>query len=183
MLAAASWGQVRPANQTSRAAARPAIVSIAESIPPTVIRSAERKTFIERRKYAAKSEAIIRKVGGISNPRAIIAMLANAWHECRFDPTASSAGNVGFYQLNVRGGLGRGHSVQNLKDVEYNTKAIINTNDFRNWKAWVEKNPNASAGTMSYRFAAYVERCAKQHRAPRRTTADNWYSAWSKTKR
>jgi len=56
------------------------------------------------------------------------AAVANAWAESRFDPNAHNTkgeDSVGLFQMNRRGGLGSGHSVENLKDPAYNIDLAI----------------------------------------------------------
>jgi len=142
-------------------------------------RTDEKSLFIKRLKTGETAERFFRK-RGVNSDKAIIAILVNAWHECKWDYTDASGSCIGFFQLNRAGGMGRGHSVAKLKQLVYNMTIMADSTSFKEWVVWIKKNPNATAGEMSYRFAAKVERCAVQHRAPRRPTADRWYKALQK---
>jgi hypothetical protein len=139
-------------------------------------KTGEKSLFIKRLKTGETAERFFRG-RGVNSDKAIIAILVNAWHECKWDYTDASGSCIGFFQLNRAGGMGKGHSVAKLKQLVYNMTIMADSKSFKEWVAWTKKNPNATAGEMSYRFAAKVERCAVQHRAPRRPTADRWYKA------
>lgn len=150
-------------------------------VPTSAVRSSERKLFEKNRVHARKAEALLR-AGGVTNEKAIIAILANAWHESKWNPAVAGGPNIGFFQLNHSGGMGRGHRVSQLKKLDYNVKVMMASTSFKEWVAWVKKNPNQTAGEMAYRFAQKVERCAVKHRAPRRTTGNAWYTGLVKNK-
>lgn len=139
-------------------------------------KTGEKSLFVKRFNTGETAELFFRK-RGVNSDKAIIAILVNAWHECKWDYTDASGSCIGFFQLNRAGGMGRGHSTAKLKQLVYNMTIMADSTSFKEWVAWTKKNPNATAGEMSYRFAAKVERCAVQHRAPRRPTADRWYKA------
>ncbi|MBS1722879.1 MAG: hypothetical protein JSS66_08000 [Armatimonadetes bacterium] len=136
----------------------------------------ETKTFVDRRSIAAKAETYLRKAG-VNSDKAIIAVLANAWHECKWNPAGKSGSNIGFFQLNRAGGMGRGHSVAKLQQLEYNIAVMTASTSFKDWVKWANKNPETSAGKMAYRFAAKVERCTSSNWDDRQRTADRWYKA------
>ena len=142
-------------------------------------RTGEKSLFIQRLKTGKTAERFFRK-RGVDSDKAIIAILANAWHECKWDYTEKSGSCIGFFQLNRAGGMGKGHSEAKLKQLVYNMTIMADSTSFKQLLAWTKKNPNVTAGEMSYRFAADVERCAVQYRAPRRPTADRWYKALKK---
>jgi len=142
-------------------------------------KTGEKSLFIKRLKTGETAERFFRK-RGVNSDKAIIAILVNAWHECKWDYTDASGSCIGFFQLNRAGGMGRGHSVAKLKQLVYNMTIMADSTSFKEWVAWTKKYPNATAGEMSYRFAADVERCAVQYRSPRRPTADRWYRALAK---
>lgn len=135
-------------------------------------------TFLARRKNAEVAERFFRK-RGVTSDKAIIAILVNAWHESTWNPSCQSGSCIGFFQILNRGGMGDGHSTAKLKQLVYNITILADSLSFKQWAKWVEKNPSVTAGEMSYRFAATVERCATKHRAPRRKTADRWFKALS----
>ncbi|CAN5291265.1 hypothetical protein BH10PSE9_BH10PSE9_14870 [soil metagenome] len=57
-----------------------------------------------------------------------ITAIANAIHESGLDPAIKAAGNEdswGLFQLNRRGGLGRGHTSDELKNAENNIRIIV----------------------------------------------------------
>lgn len=139
-------------------------------------KTGEKSLFIKRFNTGKTAELFFRK-RGVHADKAIIAILVNAWHECKWDYTDASGSCIGFFQLNRAGGMGRGHSSAKLKQLVYNMTIMADSTSFKEWVVWTKKNPNTTAGEMSYRFAAKVERCAVQHRAPRRPTADRWYKA------
>lgn len=171
-------GQSVPAKTEQRAQNAPAVQkarSVADSIPDTVVGKYTRKTFNARRVHANQAEAILRRVGATTD-KEIVAILANAWHECSWDPREVSGSNVGFFQLNSHG-MGHGMSVQSRQNLKTNVSVLTNSTSFKAWLAWCKKHPGATAGEMSYRFASKVEACASRHRAPRRVTADRWYRA------
>lgn len=132
--------------------------------------------FLARRKNAETAERFFRS-RGITSDKAIIAILANAWHECTWNPSCQSGSCIGFFQIKNRGGMGNGHSTSNLKNLVYNITVLANSSDFKRWVKWLNAHPKASAGEMAYQFASQVERCASQHRSPRRNTADRWFKA------
>jgi hypothetical protein len=169
-------GKTDAKGQVARPAKSQATGLVMNRIPAAAVRSAERDTWLSRRKNALQAEAIFRKAG-VTNDKAIVALMSNAWHECRWDPREVTGPNVGFFQLNHSGGLGRGHRVSQLKKLDYNVAAIMVTTDFKNWAAWVRKNPNATSGQMAYRFAQKVERCTSRSWGPRASTANRWYAA------
>jgi len=142
-------------------------------------KNGEKSLFTKRLKTGELAEKFFRQ-RGVTSDKAIIAILVNAWHECKWDYTDVSGSCIGFFQLNRAGGMGRGHSTSQLKQLNYNMTIMANSLWFKDWVAWTKKNPNISAGEMSYRFAAAVERCASQYRGPRRVTADRWYRALKK---
>lgn len=143
-------------------------------------KTGEKSLFVKRLKTGETAERFFRR-RGVNSDKAIIAILVNAWHECKWDYTDVSGSCIGFFQLNRAGGMGRGHSVDKLKQLTYNMTIMADSTSFKAWVAWTKKNPGATAGEMSYRFAANVERCAVQYRGPRRPTADRWYRALKKT--
>lgn len=132
--------------------------------------------FLARRKNAEVAERFFRK-RGVTSDKAIIAILANAWHESTWNPSCQSGSCIGFFQILNRGGMGDGHSTAKLKQLVYNITILADSLSFKQWATWVKKNPGVTAGEMSYRFASKVERCATKHRAPRRKTADKWFKA------
>jgi len=142
-------------------------------------KNGEKSLFIKRLKIGETAEKFFRQ-RGVTSDKAIIAILVNAWHECKWDYTDVSGSCIGFFQLNRAGGMGRGYSVSQLKQLNCNMTIMANSLWFKDWVSWTKKNPNISAGEMSYRFAAAVERCASQYRAPRKVTADKWYRALKK---
>lgn len=132
--------------------------------------------FYSRRKNAETAERFFRK-RGVNSDKAIIAILVNAWHESTWNPRCQSGSCIGFFQLLNRGGMGDGHSTANLKKLIYNITILADSTSLKQWVKWTQAHPKASAGEMAYQFAVRVERCAKQHRAARRKTADRWFSA------
>jgi hypothetical protein len=145
-------------------------------VAKTRMSSGEQKLFLRRIGTAKKAETFFRKLG-VTNDKAIIAILVNAWHECKWDYTDKSGNCIGFFQLLRGNGMGRGYSVAQLQDLNINMSIMAASTSFKAWTKWVKANPGVTAGEMSYRFAANVERCATKHRAPRRTTADRWSKA------
>lgn len=138
--------------------------------------SGEQKLFKQRIGTAKKAETFFRKLG-VTSDKAIIAILVNAWHECKWDYREKSGNCIGFFQLLRGNGMGRGYTVAQLQDLNINMSIMAASTSFKAWAKWTKANPGVTAGEMSYRFAAKVERCAVQHRAPRRTTADRWFKA------
>jgi membrane-bound lytic murein transglycosylase MltF len=155
-------------------------LTVVERLPDTVVSAQERRIFNQRKKVAVEVETYFRKQG-IHSDKAIVGILVNAWHESKWDPRAVSPNGscVGLFQLSGSG-LGRGMTVAQRQDIGQSLKRMSSHQHFLDWKKWVDKHPNASAGEMSYQFAKQVERCARQHRAPRRTTGDKWFAAMDK---
>lgn len=168
-----------------KASAKPTITSTSkESLTITKVNAIKAvgknsaSGFLTRRKHAEVAERFFRK-RGVTSDKAIIAILVNAWHECTWNPSLQSGSCIGFFQIMNRGGMGDGHTTAKLKQLVYNITVLADSISFKQWAKWVGKNPGVTAGEMSYRFAANVERCATKHRAPRRTTADRWFKALS----
>lgn len=141
---------------------------------PGAVRIQEQSTFEKRKNIAAKVERMIRK-SGVTSDKAVIAVLANAWHESRWNPRVKSGSCIGFFQLKRGNGMGGRHTVEQLMDLDVNVSIMMASTSFKKWTIWAKNNPNKTAGEMSFQFASKVERCASQHRQPRRTTADRWY--------
>jgi hypothetical protein len=62
------------------------------------------------------------------NDAQVEAAVANAWAESRFDPNAHNQrgeDSVGLFQMNRKGGLGTGYSVEQLKDPAFNIDLAI----------------------------------------------------------
>jgi hypothetical protein len=67
------------------------------------------------------------KAAGFSDVQAEAAV-ANAWAESKFDPNAHNQrgeDSVGLFQMNRKGGLGKGYSVEQLKDPAFNIDLAI----------------------------------------------------------
>ena len=63
------------------------------------------------------------------NDNQVWAAMANAARESGFNPNAHNTNgedSVGLFQMNRNGGLGRGHSLERLKDPSYNTQLLLN---------------------------------------------------------
>lgn len=117
---------------------------------------------------------------GVGNESARLAMLANAWHESRFNPRAEAKeknGSMsrGFHQLNTRG-AGRGMPRELQLTIRHNVAAIMRDGAFANWYR-EHKAKGWSAGKSAYEFARRVERCASRYWNARRVTAEKWSHA------
>lgn len=145
-------------------------------VSKTGLSSGEQRLFISRLETAKKAERFFRKRGATTD-KAVIALLVNAWHESKWNPAASSGSCIGFFQLKNNGGMGDGYSAARLKNLDVNMSIMAASTSCKAWIVWTNQNPTVTAGEMAYRFAAKVERCATQHRAPRRTTANKWFKA------
>lgn len=145
-----------------------------QRLPKSAVRIQEQSTFENRKWVAIRVEHMMRNAG-ITSDKALIAVLVNAWHECRWNPKDKSGNCIGFFQLKRGNGMGGRHTVAQLQDLEVNVSIMMASTSFKKWVAWTKNNPTATAGKMSYQFASTVERCASQHRAPRRVTADRWF--------
>jgi hypothetical protein len=90
------------------------------------------------------------KEAGFSDVQAEAAV-ANAWAESRFDPNAHNQrgeDSVGLFQMNRKGGLGKGYSVEQLKDPAFNIGLAIDA--AKKSKAFVK------AQTIEDAVAAFV---------------------------
>lgn len=170
-----------PANKKVVAPSKTPTNLVVNRIEVQSVNRSDRRQFLAHRPFAVQAETLLRK-GGLTNDKAIIAVLSNAWYESKWWPAAGGGYNIGFFQLNHRGGMGRGHRVSQLKKLEYNVKVMMVSTDFKNWCAWVKKNPGATAGQMAYRFAAKVERCTSKSWGPRASTANKWHASAVKNK-
>lgn len=137
------------------------------------LRISEQSTFEKNIKYAIIAERLIRD-NNITSDKMIIAMLANAWHESKWNPKAQGGSCIGLFQVHLRH-LGKGSTRAQLFDPAYNTKKIMTDYKFKTWVNWCKKNSDATAGKMAYKFADLVERCLNQHKPPRSVTANRWY--------
>lgn len=174
MLPAISMAQELPAKKVSDPIKKIERLTV-ERLPKSAVRIQEQSTMENRRNTAIKAEQVIRE-GGVTSDKMIVAMLANAWHESRWNPRDATGSCIGLFQIHLRH-MGRGSSREQLMSTEYNTRKIMSTKDFKAWAAWCKKNSTASCGNMALRFAATVERCAVKHRYPRSVTADKWYKS------
>lgn len=109
---------------------------------------------------------------GYREPKAIVAILANGWHESRWKADVvhkEKNGTVsrGFFQL-TNGALTIEGNVEQLT-----TKAPYAAR-IQKWYADAKKH-NWDAGTAAYYFAARVEICAKRFWNERKQTADKWW--------
>lgn len=145
-------------------------------VSKTGLSSGEQRLFISRLETAKKAERFFRK-RGVTTDKAVIALLVNAWHECKWDYQDKSGHCIGFFQLKNNGGMGDGYSDARLQNLDVNMSIMAASTSCKAWIVWTNQNPNVTAGEMSYRFAAKVERCASQYRAPRRATANKWFKA------
>lgn len=168
--------QTAQAKQTSKAIKKIESLTVLR-LPKKAVRIQEQSTFENRRKIAVKVEEMIRKKG-ITSDKMILAMLANAWHESKWNPSTASKSCIGFFQLHIKY-MGRGSTVSQLKNLEHNVQKLMATTSFKDWVAWCKKYPNKSCGDFSLKFASHVERCAVKHRYPRKITADKWYQMLS----
>lgn len=164
-----------PIKQTSKTIKKIESLTV-HRLPKAAVRIQEQSTLENRRNIAEKAERYFRKLG-VTSDKAILALLANAWHECRWNPNDISGSCIGFFQLSRAGGMGRGQSVKKLQNLEYNIAIMAASSSFKDWVKWCNSHPSASCGAMSLRFASLVERCAKKHRYPRLITADKWYKS------
>lgn len=162
---------VEPAKQTSKTIKIESLT--VQRLPKEALRISEQSTFEKRKKYAVIAEQIIRNKG-ITSDKMIIAMLANAWHESKFNPKATGGSCIGLFQVHLRY-LGKGSTKAQLFDPAYNTKKIMTDYKFNTWVNWCRKNSDATAGKMAYMFAHLVERPLAKHKAPRSVTANRWY--------
>lgn len=129
-----------------------------------------------RREHAVEAERWYIR-GGVGDPVARLAMLANAWHESKFDPVdeyRERDGSVsrGFHMVNTRG-AGRGLSRRDALTVRHNVAAIMRDYRFAEWYR-AHKSKRWDAGTSAYWFARMVERCASRYWNDRRVTANAW---------
>lgn len=170
---AVATGIVLQTKQTSKTINKKIESLTVERLLTKAMRVQKQSTLKNRIQTAIQAERLFREAG-IKSDKMILAMLANAWHESGWNPTASSGSCVGFFQLSV-GGMGKGSSKKQLKTLSFNVKRLMASTDFKNWVAWCKKYPNKSCGEMSFRFASYVERCAKKHRHQRFVTAEKWH--------
>lgn len=109
---------------------------------------------------------------GYREPKAIVAILANGWHESRWNAGTihkEKNGTVsrGFFQL-TNGELTIEGNVEQLT-----TKAPYAAR-IQKWYADHKRN-NWSAGESAYWFARRVEICASRFWNERRSTADAWW--------
>lgn len=144
-----------------------------QRLPKGVVRIQEQSTLESRRRIAIEAERLIRKAG-IKSDKIIMAILVNAWHESRWNPKEDDGLCVGFFQLYVKT-IGKDSTKKQLLNLNYNIQKILNSKDFKDWVKWCYNHPHESCGSMSFRFASHVEKCAFRYRYPRKITADRWY--------
>lgn len=164
-----------PVKQTSKTIKTKIESLTVQRLPQEAVRIQEQSTLENRKSIAIKAERLIRNAG-VTSDKMIIAMLANAWHESNWSPKLEDHSCIGFFQLHVRY-MGKGSTVTQLKNLNYNVLKLMASSDFKDWVKWCKSNPRASAGQMSYRFASHVERCASRYRFPRKITADKWFNS------
>lgn len=148
---------------------------VAMRLPNTCVQRCERADFDARRTFAVQAEWIFRS-RGITDDKTLIAILVNAWHECRWNPRDITGQYAGFFQLSSRVGIGRGLSRKSRQHLIVNVLSVARSAEYRQWCEWCAKHPESSAGARSFRFASKVEVCATRFRSPRRRTADHWFA-------
>jgi hypothetical protein len=143
----------------------------------------ERIVYNQRKTYAKQAEQKIRN-NGIKDEKVIMGMLANMWHESKWDHKVyqldtNGAYSAGLFQLNQKG-AGRGMTLEQMTNINHHMHRLFSLTAYKDWKTWsLENSSNISCGEISYQFAKQVERCAKKHRPARRVTADKWWKAFN----
>lgn len=160
-----------------------------KSLPTTVFTPAERRLFISRRSNAEQVEQMLIS-DGHSSPSIRIAVLANAWHECKFDPNMSHVDSngkntAGFFALNS-GGVGKGMTVSQKRHIPTAYDRLFNRTATKEWLQRVVKK-DWGAADAAYNYAAKVMVCAVTYkgrplRSERRHTAAKWEAALKKVK-
>ena len=87
--------------------------------------------------------------------------IANAWHESKLNERAynpSGEDSAGLFQLNARGGLGSGMSLEDRMDPVINTQRVIQEIKRLGVDEKVRQNPSVSYAAQV--FAKEIERCA-----------------------
>lgn len=115
---------------------------------------------------------------GVTDKKAIICLLATAYHESGFNPNVvyrEKNGSVsrGVFQFNSRG-LGRNVSAKKLHSKEYQVKHLVSMPSFRQWYGEV-KSKNWSVQTAMTELTRRIIRCAQRHYAARIKTATKWW--------
>lgn len=171
-LGSATADSSAPTKQTSKPIKKIERLTVLR-LPKEVVRIQEQSTLENNKKIAVKAEKIFRDAG-VTCDKMLLAILANAWHESRWNPKETDGSCIGFFQLHKRH-LGSGSTEKQLMDLTHNTNKLIKSDDFQEWVQWCKRNPKVSCGRMSFRFASLVERCASKHRNARKVTADRWH--------
>lgn len=149
--------------------------SVVARLNDSVINKNERKTFNTRKPTAYAIESLLVK-DGITNDAAIIAVLANAWAESRWNERERTSIYLGIFQVSSRGG-GR-FTRESLQTIHGNYHAIKQQSGFSKWETQAKSSNDA--GKLAFLFAKNVERCAEQHRKPRLVLANKWLKALKK---
>jgi hypothetical protein len=87
--------------------------------------------------------------------------IANAWHESKLNERAynpSGEDSAGLFQLNARGGLGSGMSLEDRMDPVINTQRVIQ--EIKRLKLDELAAQNPSVPYLAQVFAKEIERCA-----------------------
>lgn len=156
-------------------------------LPTSVFTTGEKKLFIARRRYAEQVETMLIEDGHLS-PSIRVAVLANAWHECKFDPNMShidsnGKNTAGFFALNS-GGVGKGMTVSQKRHIPTAYNRLFGRTATKEWLQRVVKK-EWSAADAAYNYAAKVMVCAISYkgrplRSERRHTAAKWEAALKK---
>jgi len=151
-------------------------------LPTTVFTAGEKRLFNAGRRYAEQVESLLIK-DGHTHPSIRIAVLANAWHECKFDRTMShtdsnGANTAGFFALNSKG-VGRGMSVPQKQHIPTAYNRLFGRQATQNWLDRVVKN-DWGAADAAYNYAAKVMVCAVRYRSKPKRTAAKWEAALKK---
>jgi len=97
MLPAISMAQELPAKKVSDPIKKIERLTV-ERLPKSAVRIQEQSTMENRRNTAIKAEQVIRE-GGVTSDKMIVAMLANAWHESRWNPRDATGSCIGLFQI------------------------------------------------------------------------------------
>lgn len=159
---------------------KPSEKLLISQLPQSVFTTAERRVFNLRRRYAERVEQLLID-DGHTHTSIRLAVLANGWHECKFDPSesivdANGANSAGFFMLNSRG-VGKGMSVAAKKDIPTAYERLINWPTTRKWLTYAHKQ---DPGTAAFSYASKVMVCHHPSRPHRRETAKRWAAALKK---